>query len=121
MMTILFVIILVIFYADKVNMQNEDPIISAIRDLIGDERILQVAIEKHTNTGRSLMSILKEEKLLDEEQFAKIVAVSNKIEFINLSPEMVDPIAAHMVTSKFANQYNVIPVRAALIAISAVS
>ena len=94
-------------------MQNEDPIISDLRDLIGDERILQTAIDKHTQTGQGLMSILKEENLLDEEQFTRIIAASNKIEFINLSPEMVDPIAAHMVTSKFANQYNVIPVKKA--------
>jgi type IV pilus assembly protein PilB len=48
---------------------------------------------------------------VDEEQLLRIIAAGNGIEFINLSPDMVDPIAAHMVTSETANQYNIIPVK----------
>jgi type IV pilus assembly protein PilB len=91
-------------------MEKQDPIISALCEEIGDEKVLQAVIDKHTKSGQSLTSILKEENLLDERQFARVIAVSNKIEFIDLSADMVDPIAAHMVTSQFANQHNVIPV-----------
>ena len=56
------------------------------------------------------MSIIREENFLDEEQVTRVIATGNGIEFINLSADMVDPIAAHTVTSEFANQHNVIPV-----------
>jgi type IV pilus assembly protein PilB len=92
-------------------MEKNDPIISVLCEEIGDEKLVNAIIEKHAKTGRSLMSILREENHLDEEQSARIIAVGNKIEFINLSPDMVDPIAAYMVTSQIASQHNIIPVK----------
>ena len=97
-------------YVDTDSMERQDPIISALCQEIDDQEVLQAVIDKHTESGQSLMSILKEENLLDEEQFARVIAASNKIEFIELSADTVDPTAAHMVTSQFANQHNVIPV-----------
>ena len=76
-----------------------------------DEESLQKVLEQQKASGQSLLSILKENNLVDEEQLTKIVAASNKIEFINLSPEMVEPMAAHMVTYEMANQHNMIPVK----------
>lgn len=92
-------------------MDKQDPIISAFREEVGDEQLLSAVIEKHRSSGRDIISILKEDNLLGEEQFARIIAAGNKIEFLNLSPEMIDPIAAHMVTSQIANQHNLIPVK----------
>ena len=97
--------------ADNCCMDKQDPIISAFRKEIGDKQLVSSVLEKHTSSGRSIISILKEENLLDEEQLARIIAAGNKIEFINLSPDMVEPIAAHMVTSQIANQHNLIPVK----------
>jgi len=90
-------------------MDKQDPIISAFRQEVDDKQLVSAVIEKHTNSGRSIVSILQEENILDEEQIARIIAAGNKIEFINLSPDMVEPIAAHMVTSQIANQYSLIP------------
>jgi type IV pilus assembly protein PilB len=76
-----------------------------------DEETLQKVLEQQKASGQSLLSILKENNLVDEEQLTKIIAASNKIEFINLSPEMIEPMAAHMVTYEMANQHNMIPVK----------
>lgn len=97
--------------ADKIHMENNDQIISVLYNEIGDEQIVKETIEKHKKTGKSLLSILKEENLLDEEQTAKIVAAGNNIEFINLSPDSVDSIAAHLVSSQIASQYVLIPIK----------
>jgi type IV pilus assembly protein PilB len=40
-----------------------------------------------------------------------IVAATNKIEFINLSPDDVDPMVAHLVSYEIANRHNVIPIK----------
>ena len=97
--------------ADKFRMDKKDPIISVLCEEIGDEKLVREAIRKHEKTGKSLFTILEEENHLDEEQSAKIIAAFNKIEYINLSPEAIDPIAAHMVTSQIANQYVLIPIK----------
>ncbi|GAH78515.1 unnamed protein product, partial [marine sediment metagenome] len=41
----------------------------------------------------------------------RVIATVNKIEFVNLSPEMVDPMVAHLVSYEMANQHNVIPLK----------
>lgn len=97
--------------ADNCHMDKQDPIITAFRQEIDDEQLVSAVIEKHTNSGRSIISILQEENILGEEQIARIIAAGNKIEFINLSPDIVEPIAAHMVTSQIANQHNLIPIK----------
>jgi type IV pilus assembly protein PilB len=93
-------------------MEKKDPLISfLIEERILDEKILQIAIDQHRNTGQSLMSILKKENLLDEDQLTKVIAGANKIEFINLAPEMVDPMVAHLVSYEMASRHNVIPIK----------
>jgi len=93
-------------------MEKQDPVISFIvENKILDERALQGAVDQQQKTGQSLLSVLKNENLIDEDQFTRIVATANKIEFINLSPEQVDPMVAHLVSYDTANQHSVIPVR----------
>jgi type IV pilus assembly protein PilB len=93
-------------------MQNQDRTISYIlEENILDKETLQKVLEQQKASGQSLISILKKNNLVDENQFTRIIAASNKIEFINLSPEMVDPIAAHMVTYDMVNRHNIIPVK----------
>lgn len=92
--------------------KKQDHTISYIlEENILDEKTLQKVLEQQEASGQSLISILKENNLVDENQLTRIIAASNKIDFINLSPEMVDPMAAHMVTYEMANQYNIIPVK----------
>jgi type IV pilus assembly protein PilB len=96
----------------KHTMQNQEHIISYIlEEKILDEKTLQKVLEDQETSGQNLINILKKNNLVDEEQLLRIIAAGNGIEFINLSPDMVDPIAAHMVTSETANQYNIIPVK----------
>jgi len=93
-------------------MQNHDAIISYIQqENILDSETLTRVLGQQSASGQSLISVLKKSKLINEEQFTRIVAASNNIEFINLSPEMVDPMAAHMVTYEMVNRNNMIPVR----------
>jgi len=93
-------------------MEKQDPIISLLmQEGILDEKALQAVINQQQKTGQSLISILKKENLLDEDQLTRVIATVNKIEFVNLSPEMVDPMVAHLVSYEMANQHNVIPLK----------
>ncbi len=93
-------------------MDREDPIIAFLREeKILDERAFQAAVDRHHQTGQSLISILKDENLLEEEQLTRAVATTGGIEFVNLSPEMVDPMVAHLLSYETANKHNVIPIK----------
>jgi type IV pilus assembly protein PilB len=93
-------------------MQEQDHIISYIlKQNILDENTLQKVLKEQEVSGQNLIGILKKNNLVDEEQLIKIIAAGHKIEFVNLSPDMINPIAAHMVTYEMANQYNIIPVK----------
>jgi type IV pilus assembly protein PilB len=82
-----------------------------LKENILDQETLQKVLEEQKATDQSLISILKRDNLVDEEQLTKIIAASNEIEFIDLSPDTVDPMAAHMVTYEMASQHNIIPVK----------
>jgi len=93
-------------------MSQENPIISFLRqEKIVDEETLRAVIEKHQQTGQGLISILAEQELVDEEQLTRALAAGNKIEFVNLSPDMVDPMLAHLVSYDIANRHNLIPIK----------
>jgi type IV pilus assembly protein PilB len=93
-------------------MKKKDPLISLlIEESMLDEQTLDSAISQHEKTGQSLIAILKSGNFLDEEQLTKVVATANRIEFVNLAPEMVEPMVAHLVSYKTASQHNVIPIR----------
>lgn len=97
---------------NKEVMQSQDHIISCIREQnLLDEEILQKALQQQQANGQSLISILKKYDKVGDEQFTRIIAATNNIEFINLSADMVDPKAAHMVTYEMANQHNIIPLK----------
>ncbi len=93
-------------------MKEQDPIISYLTE----EKILgQVVIDKlvrtHDATGKSLINIIKSQELVDDEGLAKLIAATNHIEFINLSPDMADPIAVQLLSYNIAHQHNLVPVR----------
>ena len=93
-------------------MDKKYPLISFIMEEgILDENTLNAVVDEHEKTGEGLINILKKEKLLDEDQLAKVVADTNKTEFINLSPDMVEPMVAHLVPYEVASRYNVIPIK----------
>jgi type IV pilus assembly protein PilB len=93
-------------------MQKQEHIISYILEQnILDEKTLQKVLREQEISGQSLISILKKNNFVDEEQLIRIIAAGNQIEFVNLSPDMVNPLAAHLVTYEMANQHNIIPLK----------
>ncbi len=93
-------------------MQEQDPIISFLKqEKILNEQTLQGVIDQQQQTGQNLISILKSQDLLNEDQLTRVIAATNKIEFINLSPEMIEPMVAHLVPYEMVNQHALIPVK----------
>jgi len=93
-------------------MENQDPIISLlVEEKVLDEATLAAAVAQQRQTGQSLVSILKKGKLVNEEQLAKVIAAVNNIEFVTLSPDMIDPMTAHLLSYEMANHHTVIPIR----------
>jgi type IV pilus assembly protein PilB len=93
-------------------MQNQEHIISYILEQnILDEETLRKVLKEQETSGQNLINILKKNNLVDEEQLLRIIAAGHQIEFVNLSPDMINPIAAHMVSYEMANQHNIIPIK----------
>ena len=93
-------------------MQDQDRIVSFLaKENILAEDILQTVIEKQQNTGQSIIDILEKDELVTEDELTRVILLSNKIEFITLSPDMIDPAAAQMVSYEIVNQHNLIPVK----------
>jgi type IV pilus assembly protein PilB len=89
-----------------------DPIIAFLLDekVLSPETV-QPLLARHEQTGESLLRLLQEEKLVNEDQLAKAVAVINDFGFVNLSPEMIDPLVAHLISQDLANRHGLIPLR----------
>ena len=93
-------------------MHTQDPVLTVLEhEKFLDEQTLQRVVRQHEDTGQGVLSILRKENLLNEEQMIRVVAASNEIEFINLSPEAVDPVVAHLVSYEMASRHILIPVR----------
>jgi len=92
--------------------QDQDKIISFIeKENILPEDVLQDVIKKQQETGQGIISILKDEELVGDENLTKIIMFDRDIEFITLSPDIIDPMAAQMVSYEIVNQHNLIPVK----------
>ncbi len=98
--------------AEGVSVEKQDPTISYLleQELV-DEETLGEVLAKEKQTGQSLLSILKTENLLDSDQMTRVIAVTNGIEFINLSPDMIDSMTAHLMSYEMVDRYNVIPIK----------
>ncbi|HNS22806.1 MAG TPA: GspE/PulE family protein [Sedimentisphaerales bacterium] len=93
-------------------MNDGDPIIAfLVKEKAVSSAEIEALAEKCKQTGESLLTLLKREKLLDEEQLARAVASVHQFEFVNLSPEMIDPIIAHLISHEVANRYGAIPLK----------
>jgi type IV pilus assembly protein PilB len=92
--------------------QEHDPIIAVLLN----EKVLSRArakalLDRHKASGESLLAIVRREVALDEEQSAKVVAAAHNIEFVSLSPEMIDPMVAHLISQDVANRHGAIPIK----------
>ena len=93
-------------------MNEHDPIISfLLEEKVVSPEDLQPVLAQHKETGEGLLRLLQQEKLVDDEQIARAVAVVNDLDFVNLSPEMIDPLVAHLISHDIANRHNLIPLR----------
>lgn len=93
-------------------MQDQERVISFLtNEKILSEDVLQSVIKKQQETSRSIINILKDDELVSENDLTRVILFDNKIEFITLSPDMIDPMAAQMVSYEFVNQHNLIPMK----------
>jgi len=89
-----------------------DPIIAfLLNEKAITETALQPLLECCERTGESLPAALRREKLVDAEPLARAVAAANGFEFVNLSPDMIDPLVAHLIPHELAKRHNLIPLR----------
>jgi type IV pilus assembly protein PilB len=93
-------------------MNEYDPIIAVLlNEKVLGEAEAQALFEQHKRTGESLLSIIKREVSLDDEQSMKVLAAAHHIEFVNLSAEMIDPMVAHLISQDVADRHGAIPIR----------
>ena len=93
-------------------MKKDDPIIAAIlAENILDESAVEELVAAQSASGKSLISILKSKNLVDKDQLTRLTAISSGIEFVTLSSDMIDAVAARLVSFELARQHNLIPVR----------
>jgi type IV pilus assembly protein PilB len=91
---------------------ESDPIISfLLNEKVVSPDTLEPLLARHAKTGESLLRLLQAEKLVNEEQLAKAIAAANHFDFMTLSPEMIDPLVAHLISQEMANRHSLIPVR----------
>lgn len=92
--------------------QNLSPLAAAILEQgVVSEADLETMLQLQAQTGQSLLSQLREKNLIDAEQLTRLSAAANGIEYIELVPEMVDPVALKLVSKEIAKRHTLIPVR----------
>ncbi len=93
-------------------MECHDPIVTVLQEQeLLDTPTLQRVVDQHEKTGQTILSILRSDNLIDEDDYVRVVAASNHIEFISLAPEDIEPMVAHLVSYDIANHHSVIPVK----------
>lgn len=90
---------------------DESVITYLLRENILEETELSELVESCDASGRSLISVLKNRDLVDQQQLTRITAISNDIEYIDLTSDMIDQMAVRLVHYDMARQHNLIPVR----------
>jgi type IV pilus assembly protein PilB len=93
-------------------MDKQDAITSyLIREQIIDQDTLSEILKQQSESGQSLIGILKQKGLLSEDELIRVVSASQGIEFVNLSADMIDPMVSHMLSYDMVNRHNVIPIK----------
>jgi len=92
--------------------EKQDAIVSFLLDEnILDENAIEKLLCEHDQSGKSFINMLKTRGLVSKDQLTKLVAVTNGIEFVTLSPDMIDPMVVRLVPYDIARKHNLIPVR----------
>ncbi|MBI2190813.1 MAG: Flp pilus assembly complex ATPase component TadA [Planctomycetes bacterium] len=82
-----------------------------LREGLISQEDLRNALEQQRLSGASLARILTDHGRVSEDDLKRAVAAEHGIPFISLTPEQVDPTAAHLVPDSLVRQYRAIPVR----------
>ncbi len=89
-----------------------DPIAAIlVEDNLLEQATVNRLVLEQESSGKSILSMLKEENLITKDQLTQLVARVNKIEFITLSPDNIDPMAVQLVSYDIAQQNGLIPVK----------
>ena len=93
-------------------MEKQDTIVSFLLDEnILDKSAIEKLLCEQDQSGKSFINMLKTRGLVSKDQLTKLVAVTNGIEFISLSPDMIDPMVVRLVPYDIARKHNLIPIR----------
>lgn len=93
-------------------MKTDDPIIAALeKERLVDPAVLETLIESQRETGQSILSMLKRQNLLTDEQIVWTAALANGIEYVELTPDAVEPTIAHLISRDLATRHNAVPIR----------
>jgi len=97
---------------NKRDKKKRDAVVSFLLDEnILDEASIDELVKAGADSSKSLITVLKSRNLADQDQLTKLTAITNNIEFVNLSADMIDPVAVRLVSFDFARQQNLIPVK----------
>jgi type IV pilus assembly protein PilB len=91
-------------------MDTKDPIVAFIeQEKLLSKKNLKEVVREHEETGLGILNILRHEDYLDEDQLLRVLAVDNDIEFIDLQPESIEQVVAHLVSFELADRHCLIP------------
>jgi len=92
--------------------EKQDTIVSFLLDEnILDKDAIEKLLGEQDQSGKSFVNMLRTRGLVSKDQLTKLVAVTNGIEFVNLSPDMIDPMVVRLVPYDIARKHNLIPMR----------
>lgn len=80
------------------------------QQILSDEQIQELLAE-HKKTGDSLFHLLRQKELVDEDTLLQLAALSHGIEYIQLTPDMVEPAALRLIPLETARRHGLIPLR----------
>jgi type IV pilus assembly protein PilB len=81
------------------------------RQQILSEEQIQELLAEHKKTGDSLFHLLRQKELVDEDTLLYLAALSHGIEYIHLTPDMVEPAALRLIPLETARRHGLIPLR----------
>ncbi len=93
-------------------MDTQDSIIAFIeQEKLLSKKNLKEVLREHEKTGLGILSILRHEDYLDEEQLLRVLAADNQIEFVDVVPESIEQVVAHLVPFELADRHSLIPTK----------
>ena len=93
-------------------MTEPDPVISfLISENAVDVETIDRLLETCRESGHDLLEVLRRTGDVDEELLARASAVAGGFEFVDLTPDKIDPLVAHLVPQEAAHRLCLIPLR----------